>query len=491
MMAASEAMPYAKTGGLADVLGALPQELAKLGHQVTLVLPCYPAFLARRQSLKQIAQLRIPITGGMADVTLEQEMVSVPGSAHPLTVVAVRYDPFFDRPGLYQSADGDYPDNLDRFVLFCRAVLETLKVLSINGEPVDLLHLHDWQTALCAVYLKAIPQESPALRQVKTILTLHNVGYQGIFPGEQFSKIGLPPALFSPTGLEFYGSVNLLKGGIIFADAVSTVSRTYAKEIVTPEYGSGLEGVLAGRVDGIHGITNGIDVTVWNPSTDSYLPAHYSSDDTTNKRACKRALQRELGLPSAKAPLLAAIGRLTYQKGFDLILSLLPELMELDVQVAILGTGDSALEEDFRAMKAAYPDRIGLLLGYDEGLAHRIEAGADMLVMPSRYEPCGLTQLYSLRYGTVPIVRRTGGLADTVIPYKPSTMRAKQATGFHFIEASADAALTAIMLALEVFKDKKAWREMIAAGMSSDLSWMQVAKRYEEFYRSTMGEKGV
>src|SRR5215217_2142076 len=491
MMAASEAMPYAKTGGLADVLGALPQELAKLGHQVTLVLPCYPTLIARRQSLQPMAKLRIPTAEGIADVVLEKETTSVPGSIHPLTVIAVRYDPFFDRPGLYGSADGDYPDNLDRFILFCRAVLETIKLLAATQRAaVNILHLHDWQAALCAVYLKAGIQDVPALNLVKTILTLHNVGYQGIFPGEQFSKIGLPPALFAPTGLEFYGSANLLKGGIIFADTVSTVSRTYAKEILAPEFGAGLEGVLAGRADGIHGITNGIDVTVWNPATDAHLPANYSSDDLANKKVCKRALQQQLELPRVNVPLLAVIGRLTPQKGFDLFLSLLPELMALDVQVAVLGAGDTALEEQYSSMKARYPDRIGLYLGYNEGLAHRIEAGADMLVMPSRYEPCGLTQLYSLRYGTIPIVRRTGGLADTVVPYKPSTMKSKQATGFHFIEASADAALSAIVLALAVYKDKKSWNDMILAGMRSDLSWTQVAERYEQLYRLTVGEKG-
>ena len=404
MMAASEAMPYAKTGGLADVLGALPQELAKLGHEVTLVLPCYPTLIARRPSLQPMAKLRIPTAGGIADVVLEKETISVPGGIHPLTVIAIRYDPFFDRPGLYGTADGDYPDNLDRFILFCRAVLETIKVVAATQRAtVDILHLHDWQAALCAVYLKVVAQEVAALNSVKTILTLHNVGYQGIFPGEQFLKIGLPPTLFAPTGLEFYGSANLLKGGIIFADAVSTVSRTYANEILTPEFGAGLDGVLATRADGIHGITNGIDITAWNPATDAHLPANYSLEDMANKKVCKRALQQELGLPTVNVPLLAVIGRLTHQKGFDLFLSLLPELMTLDVQVVVLGAGDVALEEQFGSMKARYPDRIGLSLGYNEGLAHRIEAGADMVVMPSRYEPCGLTQLYSLRYGTFPL----------------------------------------------------------------------------------------
>lgn len=487
VMAASEAVPYAKTGGLADVVGALPRELVKLGHRVTLVLPCYRQVLVQIQPRQPVARFRIPTAGTVADVTLEEEIAQVSAGASSLRVVMVRYDPYFDRPGLYQSADGDYPDNLDRFVLFSRAVLETVKFLTTTrGETVDLLHLHDWQTALCAVYLKTLGPEQHTFGQLKTLLTLHNVGYQGIFPGEQFAKTGLPLSLFSPSGLEFYGSTNVLKGGIIFADAVSTVSPTYAKEIMTPEFGCGLEGVLAGRTDGIRGITNGIDITAWNPATDPHLPSHYSSSDLSGKQACKRALQHELGLPSLNVPLLAVIGRLTPQKGFDLLTEILPELMALDVQLAVLGTGDPDLEQQFRAVKAKYADRIGLHVGFDEALAHRIEAGADMLVMPSRYEPCGLTQLYSLRYGTVPIVRRTGGLADTVVPFKPSTARSRQATGVHFNDASADAVLSAIVLALQIYKDRDAWCSLMQAGMNTDVSWAHAATQYVQLYRSAI-----
>lgn len=491
VMAASEAVPYVKTGGLADVLGALPIELAKLGHRVTLILPCYREVIARSRSFQSLGQVRIPTMAGMVNVSLEKETVPISGRPSSLTVIAVRYDPYFDRPGLYQSNDGDYPDNLDRFALFSRAVLEAVKsIIATSRQPV-VLHLHDWQTALCAVYLKTLPHGVTTFRQVKTVLTIHNIGYQGVFPGEQFIKAGLSPDLFSPGGLEFYGSTNLLKGGIIFADAVSTVSRTYAREILTPEYGCGLEGVLAGRADGIYGITNGIDVVSWDPATDAHLPANYSLVDLSNKEVCKRAVQRELGLQNSDVPLLAIIGRLTHQKGFDVLIELLPELMLLDVQVAVLGTGERLLEQQFRAAQAKYPDRIGLHLGFDEGLAHRIEAGADMIVMPSRYEPCGLTQLYGQRYGTVPIVHRTGGLADTVIPFKPSTVQSKQATGFHFVEASPDATLSAIVLALQIYKNRNMWRDLVIAGMQSDFSWMHVAREYERFYRSVIDEKRI
>lgn len=494
VMAASEAVPYAKTGGLADVVGALPLELIKLGHRVTLVLPGYQNVVAGRQSRQPAARLHIPTVGKSVAVTLEENMVPVTAGLHPLRVLAVRYDPYFDRPGLYQNKRGDYPDNLERFTLFCRVVLEAVRFLAgVRGESVDILHLHDWQTALSAVYLKALAQERKGLGRLKTLLTLHNVGYQGVFPGEQFAKTGLPPALFSPSGLEFYGSVNCLKGGIIFSDAVSTVSPTYAKEIMTKDFGCGLEGVLAGRVDGVQGITNGIDITLWNPETDPYLPAHYTVADLSGKQACKRALQRELGLPDRDVPLLAAIGRLTPQKGFDLLREIIPELMALDVQVALLGTGDRHMEQQFLAARAKHPDRIGLCIGFDDGLAHRIEAGADMLVMPSRYEPCGLSQLYSLRYGTVPIVRRTGGLADTVIPFRPSTAQAKLATGFHFIDASTDALLSTILLSLQVFREHDAWHSLIQAGMKTDVSWTQATKQYVQLYRSVVegDENGI
>jgi starch synthase len=479
VMAASEAVPYAKTGGLADVAGALPQELVKLGHKVTLILPGYPGVLADARARRTMVEFRIPVAGQDADVAIDEVVTPDAASAR---ILAVRYDPYFDRPGLYQSAAGDYPDNLERFILFSRAVLETIEFLSrARGERVEILHLHDWQTALCAVYLRS--GEYPSLSHLKTLFTIHNIGYQGLFPGGEFAKIGLPPSLFTLSGLEFYGFVNLLKGGILFADAVSTVSPTYAREIMTKEFGSGLEGVLASRADGIKGITNGIDVTRWNPAADQYLPAPYSSADLTGKAACKRALQLELDVPVREVPLLALIGRLAWQKGFDLVTDILPELMALDVQVVVLGTGEPALERQFRDARAKYTGRIGVSIGFHEGLAHRIEAGADMVLMPSRYEPCGLTQLYSLRYGTVPIVRRTGGLADTVVPFKPTTVQAGHATGFHFHGSASETFLSTILLALEIYKDQRTWRALMLAGMGTDVSWTQSAERYVELYR--------
>lgn len=490
-IAASEAVPYAKTGGLADVVGALPQELIKLGHRVTLLLPVYRSFATADQPRQAVMRCRIPTAGLPVEVVLEEVSVPVIGGRYPLRILGVRYDPYFNRPGLYQDEHGDYPDNLERFVLFCRAVLHAMRFLARSRkETVDVLHLHDWQTALCAVYLNALAQEREGLEQLKTVLTLHNVGYQGVFTGEQFSKTGLPPALFTPSGLEFYGSVNLLKGGIIFSDAVTTVSPTYAKEILTKEFGCGLEGVLAHRAASVQGITNGIDVVLWNPESDPYLPAHYTSSDLSGKQVCKRAVQQELGLPNRNVPLLALIGRMTPQKGFDLLLDIIPELVLMDLQIVMLGTGDHDLEQQFLAARSAYADRIAVHIGFDEGLAHRIEAGADMLVMPSRYEPCGLSQLYSLRYGTVPIVRCTGGLRDTIVPFKPSTAQAKRATGFYIVDSSSDALMAGIVLALSVYREQDMWQSLIQAGMNTDVSWTQAAQRYAQLYRSVIQTSG-
>lgn len=489
VVAASEAVPYAKTGGLADAVTALAMELSKLEHRMTLLLPRYRG-QATQDARQVVMQFSIPVAATKTEVTVEEELVPVTGASHPLRVFLVRYDPYFDRPGLYQEDHHDYPDNLERFTLFCRAVLHVLHILTeVRGEEVDVLHLHDWQTALCSVYLKALPHEYKGLQRIKTLLTVHNLGYQGIFSAQEFVKTGLPPSLFSPSDLEFYGSINCLKGGIIYSDAVSTVSPTYAKEIVTAEYGCGLEGVLSSRVDGIRGITNGIDTTVWDPEHDSYLPARYTAANLAGKQVCKRKVQDEFGLPSLEVPVLGVIGRLTFQKGFDLLLEIIPELMSLELQIVFLGTGDYDLEQQLRAVQAEYSEKIGVYVGFDERLAHRVEGGADMLIMPSRYEPCGLSQLYSLRYGTVPIVRRTGGLADTVVSFRPSTVKSKSATGFHFIDASSDALLSTIMLALYVYEEQETWNSMIKSGMSADLSWRRSAEQYAKLYRAMERDK--
>lgn len=482
LFVASEAVPFAKTGGLADVAGTLPRELAKLGHDVRLVIPRYGG-IGATDGLTEWGRLEVPTASGPISAVIEQAVL--PDSTVP--VLLVRHDPYFDRPGLYQQSGEDYPDNLERFAFFCRAILELIPALRKKADWMpDLLHAHDWQTALAVVYLRSLYAGRPEIAGRLTLFTVHNIGYQGLFPAADYRKTGLGPELFTPGTLEFYGKVNLLKGGLLFADRLNTVSRTYSREIQTPEFGCGLEGILAVRRERLTGVVNGIDTAIWNPATDPRLPHHYSASDLTGKKACKTALQRELKLPARKVPLLAIVSRLTVQKGLDLVADILPELMALDLQVALLGTGDPQYEAQFRALQQRHPDKIGLRIGFDEGLAHRMEAGGDLFLMPSRYEPCGLNQQYSLRYGTVPVVRRTGGLADTVVPYSPLTIREGRATGFMFHEPTAEALLAMVLLALRVFKDKTEWASLVQAGMNTDVSWMKSARSYGELYRKVL-----
>jgi len=483
LIAASEAVPYAKTGGLADVTGALPKELAKFGHNVILVMPRYRSLDKSGRTFHVIARLPLHSAQGDSEVTIEQDTVSVGEHGVPVRVWALRHEGFFARAGLYQELGKDYPDNLERFVWFSRAIIEVMAFLRREkGWKTDLLHLHDWQTALCAVYLKTTDLKRPEVQGAKTVLTLHNVGYQGIFPGDQFQKTGLPSSLFGPDGLEFYGSINLLKGGIVFADYLTTVSPTYAKEILTPEFGFGLDGVLRNRQRQLQGIINGIDIDRWDPETDPFLPAPYSAGDRGGKLLCKRALQREFSLPEKRIPLLAVIARLTSQKGLDLIEEIIPWLMELDLQLVILGTGDPAHEANLTKLQTRYPERIGVRIGFDEKLAHRIEGGADIFLMPSRYEPCGLSQLYSLRYGAVPVVTRTGGLVDTVIPLNPDTMRSSSATGFHVAATTAEALFEAVRAAIRTYDKPEVWNRIVLAGMKTDVSWAHSAKSYETLF---------
>ncbi|MBI3604017.1 MAG: glycogen synthase GlgA [Nitrospirae bacterium] len=484
LMVSPEAVPFAKTGGLADVAGALPRELARLGHRVCLVIPRYGTIDGAALGLKEWRRLAVPTALGPISTSIEQG--TLPDGLG--RVLAVRHDPYFGRAGLYQEAGRDYPDNLERFAFFSRAVLELLPILKEeSGWVPDVLHAHDWQTALSLVYLRALYAGPSPRHRLRTMFTIHNIGYQGLFPATDYWKTGLGTELFTPKALEFYGSVNLLKGGLVFADFLTTVSPTYSREIQTSEFGFGLDGVLRERQDRLAGIINGIDVDLWNPTADPYVPCRYSASDLSGKKVCKAALQREMNLPvRAEVPLLGIVSRLTEQKGLDLVADMLPELATLDLQVVLLGNGDPSAEARFRAIHAQFHRRIGLSIGFDEGLAHRIEAGADMFLMPSRYEPCGLSQLYSLRYGTVPIVRRTGGLADTVVPYSPQAIREGRATGFLFGEATKDVLLTTVLLALRVYAEGEEWKALIQAGMGTDVSWAKSARAYVELYRKIL-----
>jgi len=485
LMVSSEAVPYAKTGGLADVAGALPLELAKLGYDVILLLPHYRCLSESGRPFHSVCRVRVSTPEGFVDTPIEESILPVGRGDCRVRVWTIRNEAFFDRPGLYQERGVDYSDNLDRFSFFCRATIEVMAYLkTVRGWNTHILHLHDWQTALCAVYLNSVAQNRQDVQGVRTVLTLHNVGYQGLFPGVQFENLSLPPSLFTPAGLEYYGMVNVLKGGIVFADYVTTVSPTYAREILTPEFGFGLEGVLCNRADRLLGILNGIDIDRWNPETDSYLPANYSVIDRSGKLVCKQALQREFQLPESSVPLLGVIARLTSQKGLDLVAAIIPQLMAMDLQLVMLGTGEPELEAKFKILQARYPHRMGFRVGFDEGLAHRIEGGADVFVMPSRYEPCGLSQLYSLRYGTVPVVRKTGGLADTVLPLTAWARQAGQATGFHVEEDTTDALLAVLRRAVAVYQDRPMWDQLVEAGMTTDVSWARSAKAYDRLFVS-------
>lgn len=489
LLVASEAVPFAKTGGLADVAGALPRELARLGHQVSLVMPGYSMIDASQHGLAPWGQLTVPTASGPKEAGVERGVLpdtTVPASRQA-QIFAVRHDPYFARKGLYQESGSDYPDNLERFTFFCRAVMQLLLCFQDKTKWVpDVIHAHDWQTALCLAYLKILYLDYMQRHAIGTLFTIHNLGYQGLFPASEYPTTGLPPSLFIPSGLEFYGSCNVLKSGLVYADLLSTVSRTYSREIQTAEFGFGLDGLIRERHDRLVGVVNGIDTDVWNPTTDVHLPVRYSALDLSGKRECKRALQREMKLPVKDVPLLAVVSRLSAQKGLDLVADIVPELMALDVHLVLLGTGDTSAEAQWRSLHARYPYQLGLRIGFDEGLAHRIEAGADAFLMPSRYEPCGLNQLYSLRYGTVPIVRRTGGLADTVVPYTPMTVKQRKATGFMFGDASAEALLNTVLLALRVYKDRTEWRGLMQAGMQTDVSWARSAHAYEGVYGQTL-----
>lgn len=478
-------MPFTKTGGLADVAGALPRELARLGYGVCLVLPRYGLIDGEQHGLKERLHLKVPTSRGPLDVTVEETTLPDPTirSDAWVRVFLIVHQPYFGRSGLYMEGGKDYPDNLDRFAFFSRAVVELILTLeSTLGWVPQILHANDWQTALSVVYGKHLYASSPTIRKLRTLFTVHNVAYQGNFPLTTYSRTGLGPELAGPDALGHDGSVCLLKGGLLFADFLSTVSPTYSREIQTPEYGHGLDAVLRERRGRLVGILNGIDAVTWDPATDPYLPARFSLTDLSGKKACKSAVQEAFGLPPRNVPLLAIVSRLDRQKGIDLVIDSLPELLREDVQVVFLGTGDPGLESSLSSCAERHPTKVGLRIDFDESLAHRIIAGADVFLMPSRYEPCGLTELYSMRYGTVPVVRRTGGLADTVRSYSPSLVGHADATGFQFDEASPEALRDCVRLALGVYARADEWRRLAKAGMQLDMSWTSSARRYGELY---------
>jgi starch synthase len=472
--AASECTPFAKTGGLADVVGALPPELAKLGHQVSVFLPLYAR--VRRQIEGEpkyvIHSLTIPFRYysrfvGIVDGGRRQEV----------QYYFVDCPELFDRKELYGPAGGEYTDNAERFGLFCRALIEAAKQI---GVP-QVFHVHDWQAALIPVYLRTTYAADPSLSGVATVLTIHNAGYQGRFPPNTTEQLLFPWEIFTMDKVEEYGRFNFLKGGIAFSDLLTTVSRKYAEEIQTAEFGEQLEGILHKRAADLRGILNGVDYTQWNPAADGNLAAHYTPEDLSGKAACRADLLHAFGLETVadSTPVIGIVSRFATQKGFDILAQITEQIAQRDVAVVALGTHDPYYENLFRDWASRHPASIAVQIRYDEALAHKIEAGADMFLMPSRYEPSGLNQMYSLKYGTVPIVRATGGLDDSIEEWDAAM---GTGTGFKFSGYDPKDLLAEIDRALEAFKDKDGWNRLMRNGMAQDYSWSGPAKEYVRVY---------
>jgi starch synthase len=472
--AASECTPFAKTGGLADVVGALPHELVKLGHKVSVFLPFYarvrrhiegePRYAIRSLTIPFFSYNRFAgiVDGGQRD-GVQYYFIDCPK--------------LFDRKELYGQGGVDYADNAERFGLFCRAVIEASKQL---GAP-QIFHVHDWQAALIPVYLRTVYAADPNLRGAASVLTIHNAAYQGKFPPNTTEQLLLPWDVFTMDKLEQYDRFNFLKGGIVFSDLLTTVSRRYAEEIQTPEFGEQLEGTLRLRAADLRGILNGVDYTLWNPATDANLAAHYTPQRLDGKRACRSDLLHAFGLEGVEetTPVIGIVTRLATQKGFDIVARITEEIAERDVVVLALGAGDPYYEKLFRGWAFRHPASVGVRIGYDEALAHKIEAGSDLFLMPSRYEPCGLNQIYSLKYGTVPIVRATGGLDDTVEEWDA---KKGTGTGFKFAGFDPKNLLAEIDRAIAAFRDKKGWTRLMSNGMARDHSWAGPAKEYSKVY---------
>jgi starch synthase len=478
LFVASEGLPFSKTGGLADVVEALPKALVARGHEVAVVLPRYRGTQA---SAVVIPSLTVPMGNRLR----------FPAVVDGTQLNGVRYffvdDPaYFDRDGIYGNAVGDFADNAERYSEFCRAAIEIAK----HVWPTDVFHCHDWQTALLPVLLRTSYGDDPVVKDPPVVFTIHNMGYHGRFRREVLARAGIPAEVFNPAALEFYGDVNFLKGGLVYSDYLTTVSRRYAQEIQTPEYGYGLEGVVRGRGDRVVGILNGVDYTEWNPARDPNIAARYSAKDLAGKHICKQDLLQTFGLvnDNPHRALLGIVSRFADQKGFDLIADRAHEMMREDVMLVVLGTGDRRYEDLFRALANAYPGRVGFKFAYDNVIAHKVEAGADIFLMPSRYEPCGLNQIYSLKYGTVPVVRATGGLDDTVENFD---VEHGTGTGFKFTEYTGTAFLYSVKQALQHYADERIWKRIQLNGMVKDFSWKTPAAEYAKIYEAAREVRGL
>ncbi|QDU93878.1 glycogen synthase GlgA [Lignipirellula cremea] len=486
LLASSEAAPFARTGGLGDVCGSLPSELAKLGHSAVLFLPGYRHALNCGECIETTEVVfDIPIGGKIVFGRLLKS--TFPGTDTP--VYFVHQPDYFDREGLYSEGKQDYRDNCERFVFFCRAVLESIRQLNLE---IDVIHCNDWQTGLIPAYLNTDYAEARGYEKIASLFTIHNLEYQGLFWHWDMLLTGLDWKYFNWRQMEYFGQLNLLKTGLVFADAISTVSPRYAQEIQTYERGCGLQGLLQDRSNDLSGILNGVSYEVWNPETDEHLASNYTVDDwRTEKPKCKAALQEAMGLPVAHKPLLGAVGRLTRQKGWDLILEVMRRwLPSVDVQWVILGSGEDFYESQLRALAEEYPHKLAVQIDFSEPLSHQIEAGSDFFLMPSLYEPCGLNQIYSLKYGTPPVVRETGGLADTITDASAENLAAGVANGFSFQEFSSDALEQTLRRACNLYRDQSDdWTKLVETGMQQDWSWSRSAAKYVELYQQLVDRR--
>jgi starch synthase len=477
----SEIIPYAKTGGLADVVGTLPLYLEKAGHEISIFMPFYKSVKKSGIDIK-LSNIAFDIPIGDIEHTVTLWKSTHHGSKN-IAIYFIQRDEYYDRDALYGTEAGDYQDNSERFIFFSRAVIEAIKRL---GLSIDIIHCHDWQTALIPVYLKTLFAHNETFASIKTVLTIHNLAYQGMFRQEEMKLTGLDMSLFNWKNLEHWGKINFLKGGIVFADIVTTVSKKYAEEIRTVEFGCGLEDVIKEYENKLYGIINGVDYTEWSPENDNLIPHQYSVEDIGGKALCKKHLQKKLNLPQTEAPLLGMISRLAEQKGVDLLIVIMEELMERDLQLVILGIGDNKYHQMLKEAVPRYNSELSVNIMFDNKLAHEIEAGADIFLMPSKYEPCGLNQMYSLRYGTIPVVRETGGLADTIIDANDENLKNGTATGFTMNGYFAAELLFTIDRALKLYKSKTPWNALRKNAMKQDWSWEKSACKYVELFKSVL-----
>ena len=469
---ASEMAPFATTGGLGDVLGSLPREIAKLGYRVSILLPKYKKISQKKLTLDLIAEnIQIPLGAEIETANIFSYRYN------ELNVYLIEHSEYFDRDELYGTPMGDYPDNDRRFTFFGRAVVEGLKKLKIKP---DIIHCHDWQTGLIPVYLKTLYQADPFYKKTKTVFTIHNLAYQGNFPPDSVPITGISWEEFKFDRLEFYGKISFLKGGLVYSDVLTTVSERYAQEIQSPGFGCGLEAVLARRKENLFGIMNGIIPEEWNPERDPNIEAHFNSKNLKGKKICKEALQKENHLKvDPKIPVFGFIGRLVDQKGLDILVPAVEEMAKQDWQLIVLGTGDEEFHKALRVMQKRHPEHLGLNITFDLKMAKRIYSGCDFFLTPSQFEPCGLGPMFALRFGTIPIVRETGGLANSVHEFNPKT---GAGNGFVFQGYKTEDLLTAMRRAINIFRDSKLMTKLIKNGMACDFSWEASARKYVQVY---------